>query len=62
VLGASAFAFPFSVEKYMAHQNAFYLLTISAMLIPILIVKSNAFHKMWAFILVALYILFFSAN
>lgn len=62
VLGASAVFFPFSVEAYMAHQNAFYLLIISAMLLPILIVRSNIFHKFWAFILFALYILFFNAN
>ena len=62
VLGASATLFPFSVETYMAHQNAFYLLIISAILLPLLIVRSKIFHKFWAFILFALYILFFNIN
>ena len=62
VLGASAVLFPFSVEPYMAHQNAFLLLLISAMLIPLLIVRSNIFHKLWAVILFSLYIVFFISN
>jgi len=61
VLGASATFFPFSVSEKMAYQNSFFLLVITAMLIPILIVRSNLFHKFWAFILFALYVSFFNS-
>jgi cation:H+ antiporter len=62
VLGISAALFPFSVEAYMGHQNTFFLLLISFMLLPLLIIRSNVFHKLWALILFALYIVFFAAN
>ena len=62
ILGASTTLFPFSVEAHMAHQNAIYLLTISTMLLPLLIIKSSAFHKIWAIILFTLYVLFFNIN
>lgn len=62
VLGASALFHPLTVDKLIAYNHSVYLLLISFMLLPVLMIKSNSFHKFWALILFALYATFFAAN
>lgn len=62
VLGVSALVHPLTVDKVIAYNHSTYLLLISFMLLPVLIIKSNSFHKFWALILFALYATFFTAN
>lgn len=62
VLGGAALFYPFSVTESMGHQNTIILLIISVMLIPLLIIKSNLFHKLWAGLLFMMYFVFFTSN
>lgn len=62
VLGGAALFYPFTVTETMGHQNTMILLIISVMLIPLLIIRSNLFHKLWAALLVLMYLVFFTSN
>ena len=62
VLGGAALFYPFSVTEVMGHQNTFIYLIITIMLIPLLIIKSNLFHKFWAAILLLMYFVFLTSN